>query len=267
MDSTLRPLLLRAFVNAVLLIGLLPLAWMCYLLQFQKQGTGGLAATVFNAAVLGVWCVVHSLTAREPFRRLMARLVGKDAVRAVYVILSGATFTLVLSLWQPLSGMVWNVEGTWYWILTFLFLACIAGVFFTARFIDAKEFMGVRVFVRRLSNKPPKPQIFCARGPYAYCRHPMYLFVVGCLWVGPVMTYGRFEFALLGSMYVFVAVFFEERNLREELGEVYDAYRANVPMWTPRLTPWKYEDGERSAGPLQESSPARCKNGTPMVLL
>jgi len=35
--------------------------------------------------------------------------------------------------------------------------------------------------------------------------------------------------------------FLEERTLRQELGEAYDHYRVNVPMWIPRLTPWKFE--------------------------
>lgn len=51
------------------------------------------------------------------------------------------------------------------------------------------------------------------------------------------MTYGRLEFALLGSIYLIIGTFFEERNLREELGEVYNLYRENVPMWIPRLRP------------------------------
>lgn len=52
------------------------------------------------------------------------------------------------------------------------------------------------------------------------------------------MTVGRFEFALLGTLYAVIGTFFEERNLMAELGAEYKTYRANVPMWIPRLRPW-----------------------------
>ena len=55
------------------------------------------------------------------------------------------------------------------------------------------------------------------------------------------MTLTRFEFALIGSVYLVIGTYFEERNLRQELGEVYELYQANVPMWIPRLSPWKYK--------------------------
>jgi len=67
----------------------------------------------------------------------------------------------------------------------------------------------------------------------------MYVFFIGALWIGPVMTYGRLEFAAMGTVYMLIGTYFEERNLRAELGASYDEYRAHVPMWIPRLTPWK----------------------------
>ena len=55
-------------------------------------------------------------------------------------------------------------------------------------------------------------------------------------------------FASLGVL-VWLAIFavavvtfvttYEEPTLRETHGESYDAYRAAVPGWWPRLTPWR----------------------------
>ncbi len=69
----------------------------------------------------------------------------------------------------------------------------------------------------------------------------MYVFLLIALWIGPGMTYTGLEFAVLASAYLVIGTFFEERGLRKELGEVYDLYRANVPMWLPRLRPWRPE--------------------------
>jgi len=46
------------------------------------------------------------------------------------------------------------------------------------------------------------------------------------LWVGPMMTLGRLEFAALASLYLFAGTLLEEHNLRQELGDVYDVYAA-----------------------------------------
>lgn len=66
----------------------------------------------------------------------------------------------------------------------------------------------------------------------------MYGFLLMALWIGPVMPFGRLVIAALASVYVLAGTLLEERSLRAELGEVYDVYRAHVPMWIPRLTPW-----------------------------
>jgi len=57
-------------------------------------------------------------------------------------------------------------------------------------------------------------------------------------WAIPVMTYDRLEFAVLGTIYTVAGIYFEERNLSEELGEVYALYKSEVPMLIPRLKPW-----------------------------
>ena len=87
--------------------------------------------------------------------------------------------------------------------------------------------------------EPNPPPTLCLKGPYRYCRHPVYLASIGTLWIGPVMTAGRLEFALLVTIYVLIGTWFEERDTGKEIGEAYDLYQANVPMWIPRLTPWR----------------------------
>jgi len=40
------------------------------------------------------------------------------------------------------------------------------------------------------------------------------------------------------AFHLFV-VGYEEPTLRSKFGADYDAFRANVPRWIPRLTPWR----------------------------
>ncbi len=235
----MKSLKLNAVIWAVRICGNVPLLWMLFFLHFDREGSGGTSDMLFNATLFAAWGAFHSLTARDIAKRAVAGIVGESAVKALYVIVSGITFSLVLYFWRPLSGTVWHLDGPYYWVVTTLYIVGILAFFYTTRFVDMAEFFGIRVYLRSSRNKPAKPQSLSVKGPYAYCRHPMYLVFIALLWIGPVMTYGRLEFAAVGTLYMLVGTYFEEWNLRVELGEVYDRYRENVPMWIPRLTPWR----------------------------
>ena len=115
-------------------------------------------------------------------------------------------------------------------------------MFIATNQIDYLSSIGIRSIKRKLKNKQPITQRFSVKGWYAHCRHPQYLFLAIVLWLGPVMTYTRPEFALLCSLYLIIGTYFEEKNLQQEFGEVYKLYKENVPMWIPRLKPWEYKD-------------------------
>ena len=82
------------------------------------------------------------------------------------------------------------------------------------------------------------------RGPYRHVRHPM-IGGVACILAGEAALLG--SVALLLWFFSAVAVnavylpLVEERGLERRFGEDYAAYRANVPRFLPRLTPWPPE--------------------------
>ena len=84
-------------------------------------------------------------------------------------------------------------------------------------------------------------QRLVAIGPYRHMRNPMISGVAGML-SGEALLYGSWALALWAA--VFVAVnhawfaLVEEPGLERRFGESYRAYKANVPRWIPRLTPW-----------------------------
>ncbi len=215
-----------------------PQFWLLWFLHFQKPGQGGRAAIMVNIGLFLLWGLIHSLMARDIFKHLVARLIGPDFYKLVYVTIAGLTQCLLLYFWQPVRGELWHLEGGWYWLLTLAFLGTMALGFYACLVLDYFEVLGLRVFLRRLRNEPdPEPQL-SIKGPYAYSRHPVYLSSLLFFWVGPVMTVNRLEFAVLGTIYILIGARLEERNTVRELGEEYVRYQENVPMIFPRLTPW-----------------------------
>jgi protein-S-isoprenylcysteine O-methyltransferase Ste14 len=86
------------------------------------------------------------------------------------------------------------------------------------------------------------PRRLVVVGPYRYVRNPMY--VAGLLvLLGQATLYGAVSllwyaagFALATHLFV---VGYEERTLRRRFGADYDAYRAAVGRWIPRLRPYQ----------------------------
>ncbi|MGB5502604.1 MAG: hypothetical protein WBM75_09410, partial [Polyangiales bacterium] len=65
-------------------------------------------------------------------------------------------------------------------------------------------------------------------------------------------TVGHFVFTTAMSMYVFVGLFFEERDLVRQFGQRYLAYRQSVPKVIPRLWP-SASPPERQNAPAKQS--------------
>lgn len=79
-------------------------------------------------------------------------------------------------------------------------------------------------------------------GLYRYVRNPIYVAVVAII-LGQALLFGAWGLVLLGAVFwlachLFVVVY-EEPTLQRSFGAEYEAYRANVPRWIPRLSPWR----------------------------
>ncbi len=79
-------------------------------------------------------------------------------------------------------------------------------------------------------------------GLYRYVRNPMYASILAVIF-GQALLFGAPSLILLGALawiasHLF-AVGYEEPRLEREFGKEYRAFRAGVPRWIPRLTPWR----------------------------
>ena len=101
---------------------------------------------------------------------------------------------------------------------------------------------------------PPFPtRRLVVTGLYRRVRNPMYVAVTAAI-LGQGLLLGDLRVIAYGAVvwvlfHLFV-VAYEEPTLRRSFGADYETFRANVPRWIPRLTPWREGGG---AGP--ESMP------------
>lgn len=90
-------------------------------------------------------------------------------------------------------------------------------------------------------------QRLVAVGPYRHVRNPMISGVATMLGGEALATGSLFiagwlmTFLLINHSYFLIA---EEPGLARRFGQSYDEYRAAVPRWIPRLTPWEGGSGD-----------------------
>ena len=87
---------------------------------------------------------------------------------------------------------------------------------------------------------------FVVSGFYRHVRNPMYVAVLGAI-LGQALLFADARlFVYSGFIWLlfhgFVAVY-EEPALARRFTAEYEEYRANVPRWLPRLTPWSPPGG------------------------
>jgi protein-S-isoprenylcysteine O-methyltransferase Ste14 len=85
------------------------------------------------------------------------------------------------------------------------------------------------------------PENLVVSGLYRHVRNPMYVAVL-CVILGQALFFGSLVLLQYAGVvwllfHAFVLVY-EEPTLRQRFGSSYEAYRANVRRWWPRLTPW-----------------------------
>jgi protein-S-isoprenylcysteine O-methyltransferase Ste14 len=120
------------------------------------------------------------------------------------------------------AGVLWALFGLgWVTVLGSSFM------------VSHFDLFGLRqVWAYRRSGTVPPPEF---RTPLLYriVRHPLYLGFVIALWAIPVMSVGHLLFAAGATGYIFVGIWFEERDLVVTFGDTYVAYRRRVSMLFP----------------------------------
>jgi methanethiol S-methyltransferase len=198
-----------------------------------------------DVLLLGVFAVQHSVMARRGFKRWWTGFIPPAVERSTYVLAASLAVALLLWQWRPIPSIVWAVDNPSGWILLYLISALGWVTLLTSTFlINHFELFGLQQVFNYWRGARVEPAAFKTPALYKYVRHPLYLGFILAFWATPRMTQGHLLFAAATTAYIFVGIFFEERDLIAHFGDEYRRYRQRVPM----ILPFRRQ-GTNSRGP------------------
>lgn len=191
-------------------------------------------AVLVDLILVALFAFQHSLMARPGFKERWTRIVPQPAERSTYVLATALVLALLFWQWQPIPGVVWNVENAvGKGLLQGLFWLGWVILYASSFMINHFDLFGLRQVYLRLKSEPYRPVPFVEVALYRFVRHPIMLGLLIGVWATPSMSVGHLLFAAATSVYVFIGIFLEEHDTRQALGERYERYRRETSMIVP----------------------------------
>ena len=135
---------------------------------------------------------------------------------------------------------VWAWRGGWFYLANGIALVAVAGFFFSLRFYDGSEFIGLRQ-LREREHRVEDQESFQLSPLHYYVRHPWYFLGLILIWTRD-MPPAMLLTAISATLYFVIGSFLEERKLVVYYGDVYRQYQRRVPALIP--LPWRWLDRE-----------------------
>jgi protein-S-isoprenylcysteine O-methyltransferase Ste14 len=189
-----------------------------------------------DAALLTIFAVQHSVMARPGFKAWWTKIVPPPIERSVFVLSASIALMILFLGWRPIDAIVWNVTNPilkdLIWIL---FWAGWLTVLVSTFLINHFELFGLQqAWLHVRGREAARPELR-QPGFYRWVAHPLYSGFFLAFWAAPEMTAGHLLLAAGVSIYMLIAIRYEERDLTDFFGDEYRRYRSGVGMLTPRF--------------------------------
>jgi protein-S-isoprenylcysteine O-methyltransferase Ste14 len=203
---------------------------------------------------IGLFALQHTVMARPWFKASWTRIVPTAVERSTYLLFSCAAVLLMFWKWQPMGGEIWNIgSGPARLTLNALYVCGWLIVLVTTFLINHFDLFGLRQVWLRLLGRPYTGVGFRTPGPYRYVRHPLYVGWLLVFWSAPLMTPAHLVFAVGTTLYILVAIQFEEHDLFRFHGECAE-YRRRVPMLLPIASSQRRESADAQRAATKQAS-------------
>ena len=192
------------------------------------------SALFMNLGLILLFGLQHSVMARQSFKSWWTKIIPSVAERSTYVFFSGIILGIICLFWQPVNGILWHVDNpTGEFILTAGYFLGWVIVVLASFLINHFELFGLQQVYCNLINKVEPSPTFTERFLYKVVRHPLQFGVLIGMWAAPIMSMTHFMLSTAMSVYIFIGLYYEEKDLAATFGESYKDYQRRVRMLIP----------------------------------
>ncbi len=197
--------------------------------------SGFTVSIIINLLLLSLFAIQHTIMARPAFKKWWTSIIGSAMERSTFVLLTSLILLLIFWQWRPMTGIIWEVQNeTLALVIHGVFWLGWLIVLLSTFMINHFHLFGLDQVFNNFKNRPPTGLNFTEKFFYKFVRHPIMTGFIIAFWATPVMTTGHLLFAAVTTAYIVIAVkYFEEKDLRNEIGDAYVKYEKRVPMLIP----------------------------------
>jgi len=193
-------------------------------------------AVAIDVALIALFGLQHSIMARKGFKAWWTRVIPVPAERSVYVLMASAALIILMGFWRPIDGMVWSVSNPLGESVLWALFALGWGIVLLSTFLlNHFELFGLQQAWLHMRRRQAEPHQLRQPMLYKWIAHPLYAGFFLAFWATPHMSYGHLLLAAGVSVYMLIAIRYEERDLTNYYGEDYTRYRSGVGMIFPRF--------------------------------
>jgi methanethiol S-methyltransferase len=192
---------------------------------------------VINIFSISLFGLQHSVMARASFKQWLSRYLHPSMERSTYVLFTALAIGAMCYLWVPFGPVVWQLESDvaigmvralalfgWGFLLLATFL------------INHFELFGLSQTFNPLRGMAAPEKCFKTPGLYNIVRHPIQTGVLIGMWAVPLSTLSHVLFSAGMTIYIFIGLYFEEKDLIKEFGSTYIDYMHRVKRLIPFIT-------------------------------
>lgn len=208
--------------------------WLVQTVNSVTQSVSFVSVVIVNVFALLLFGLQHSIMARPSFKRWLVKVIDPSIERSTYILGTALAIWAMCYLWIPFGDVIWHFETE---IAVFMIrsVAIFGWLFlFLATFmINHFELFGLTQSYAPMHGNTAPSVAFKISGFYKIVRHPIQTGVLIGIWAVPLATTSHIVFATGISIYIFVGLHFEEKDLIREFGDVYLNYMQQVKRVIP----------------------------------
>lgn len=191
-------------------------------------------AWLINTLLIVIWSLQHSVMARPGFKATWTKFVPEPVERATYCVATALVTWILVYYWQPMPNVIWDVSGsTLGTLLLGVYLLGWVVVLASSFMINHFHLFGLQQAFSGARDGTAGEHKFVTPLLYKIVRHPIQLGVLISLWAAPTLTEGRLLLAVVFTIYIYVGLRYEEKDLIEYFGDEYRAYKTKVSKVIP----------------------------------